>query len=142
VLGTLSNQEKLDWRSLAKSSQTCTRLRCTGQCPVLRLARSANWLLSGKVGRVAAIIHQTVRCGSRAHSNGRPRDQRTTRGLHQRSPGRTGLSGVPRGRLLQRSASPEKEGNRTLFTVRCAHKQKATMAFQMELQRLLAALGP
>jgi hypothetical protein len=45
---------------------------------------------------------------------------------------------------LQRPASPEKEGNRTLFTVRwCTgpHGQKATMAFQIELRRLLAALG-
>jgi hypothetical protein len=30
---------KLDWRSLAKSSQTCTSLRCTEQCPVHRLVQ-------------------------------------------------------------------------------------------------------
>jgi hypothetical protein len=56
----------------------------------------------------ATIIHRTVRRApncpvctrlsgdrvSRAHSNGRPRDQRMTRGHHQRSPGRTRQSGV------------------------------------------------
>jgi hypothetical protein len=46
---------------------------------------------------------------------------------------------------------PEKETNQSgdslprpvlvLFTVRCAHGQKARIAYQMELQRLLAALG-
>jgi hypothetical protein len=41
-----------------------------------------------------AIIHRIVRCGSHAHSNGRPHNQWATRGLHQRSSGRTGLSGV------------------------------------------------
>jgi hypothetical protein len=41
-----------------------------------------------------------------------------TCGPRQRSPGRTRLSGVPRGSWLQRSASPEKEGDRVLFTDR------------------------
>jgi hypothetical protein len=63
---------------------------------MLRLARSVNWLLSRKVGGAATIIHRTVRCGSRVHSNGRSRDQRVTRGL-QLSLGHTELSGVPRG---------------------------------------------
>jgi hypothetical protein len=56
--------------------------------------RAANWLLSKKVGGAAAIIYWAVRCGNRAHYNDRPRDHRATRGLHQLSPGRTGLSGV------------------------------------------------
>jgi hypothetical protein len=91
-------------------------------------------------------------------ANGRQRDQRATRGPSQRSLGRTGLSdvhwtvsGVPRGPRAQRSASPEKEGDRAPDrdcscpmvhrTVRCATRQKARIAFQMDLQRLLAVLG-
>jgi hypothetical protein len=46
---------------------------------------------------------------------GLARNQRATRGKSQRSPGRTGLSGVPRGSWLQRSASLNKEINRALF---------------------------
>jgi hypothetical protein len=42
-------------------------------------------------------------------------NQRATRGQSQRSPGHTGLSGVPRRPQLQRSASPNKERNRALF---------------------------
>jgi hypothetical protein len=53
-------------------------------------------------------------------ANGRPRHQQATRGLHKRSPGRTGLSGAPRGRWLQRLAAPKKEEDRALFIVRCA----------------------
>jgi hypothetical protein len=68
----------------------------TVQCASDSVPRSTNWLLSKKVGRAAAIIHWTVQCGRRAHSNGRLRDQWATHGLHQRSPDRTGLSGVPR----------------------------------------------
>jgi hypothetical protein len=47
-------------------------------------------------------------------ANGRQHNQRATRGLLQRSPGHTELSGVPRASWLQRTASPEKEGNRAL----------------------------
>jgi hypothetical protein len=55
---------RLDWRSLAKSSQTCTSLRCTEQRLVPRLAHATNSLLSRKVGGVAAIIHRTVWCAT------------------------------------------------------------------------------
>jgi hypothetical protein len=67
VLGIFSNREKFKWRILAKSSQTGTSLRCTGQSGV-PAAPSAN---------------------------GRPRDQRAPRVPDQWSPGSTGLSGVP-----------------------------------------------
>jgi hypothetical protein len=86
------------------------------------------------------------------------RNPRATRGPGQRSAGGTGLSGVhrtvfaaPTGPELQRSSTPEKEGDRhwTVYsdcpvahrTVRCATRQKARMAFLVGLQRLLAALG-
>jgi hypothetical protein len=64
-------------------------------------------------------------CHYRRGSNGRQHNQRATHGPRQQSEGRAGLSGVPRGlsgvplvSWLQRSALPEKEGNRALFTVR------------------------
>jgi hypothetical protein len=70
----------------------------------------------------------------------------------------TGLSGVhrivfsaPTATSLQRSTSPEKEGDRAPDmnsgcpvvhqTVRCATRQKERIAFLVGLQRLLAALG-
>jgi hypothetical protein len=62
-------------------------------------------------------VHRTIRWVSRAHANGQQRDQRATRELHQWLEGHTGLSGVPRSPWLQRSASPEKEGNCALFIV-------------------------
>jgi hypothetical protein len=91
-------------------------------------------------------------------ANGRPRDQRATRRPLQRSGVGTGLSGVhrkvfsaPTGPEEQQSAAPDMEGDRApdmnsgcpvvQWTVRCTTRQKARMAFQIDLQRLLAALG-
>jgi hypothetical protein len=63
----------------------------------------------------------------------------------------TGLSGAPTAPEDQRSDAPEKEGDRAPNsysdcpvvhrTVRCTTRQKARLAFQDCLQRLLAALG-
>jgi hypothetical protein len=78
--------------------------------------------------------------------------------LIQQLDGHTGLSGVhrtlsgaPTGPKTQRSASPEKEGDHTPDrncscpvvhrTVWCTTRQKARIAFQLDLQRLLATLG-
>jgi hypothetical protein len=84
-------------------------------------------------------------------ANGRLHNQQETRGLRQRSVGHTGLSGAPTGPKGQRSTVPEKEGDRAPDrycscpvvhrTVRCTTRQKARIAFQFDLQRLLAALG-
>jgi hypothetical protein len=116
---------------LAKASQTCTSLWCTGLSGVHRTVfdvqpgAPVNMTLSGKAQGDGAIIHRTFRCASHAHANGRPHDQRATRGLRQRSPSRTGLYGVPLdyllchgGWCLQRSVSPNKEGNCAVFIVR------------------------
>jgi hypothetical protein len=61
------------------------------------------------------------------------------------------MSDVPIGPKDQRSAVPGMEGNRAQdcysgcpvahWTVCCATRQKAGIAFQVGLQRLLAALG-
>jgi hypothetical protein len=45
-------------------------------------------------------------------ANGRPRDQRATRGQLQRSAGCTGLSGATTSPKEQRSAMPDMEGDR------------------------------
>jgi hypothetical protein len=100
-------------------------------------------------------------------ANGRPRYQRATRGPRyqratcgprQRSVGHTGLSGVhrtvsgaPNGPKAQRSAAPDMEGDHAPDcysgcpvvhqTVRCTTRQKARISYQIDLQRLLAALG-
>jgi hypothetical protein len=93
-----------------------------------------------------------------AHANGRPRDQRVTRGPRQRSVRHTGLSdvhrtvsGAPTCPEAQRSAAHVMERDRALDcysgcpvvhgTVRCTTRQKAITAFQVDVQRLLAALG-
>jgi hypothetical protein len=133
VLGTFSKWEKSNWRSLAKASQTCTSLWCTGQCPMPRLApRRIDRSRENAEGSVA-IIHRIVRCASRA-----PGQRSTTWSigdtwLSQRSKGHNGLSDVPLdypvchgGRWLQRSASLEKEGNHTLFTVRWCTRLSGT----------------
>jgi hypothetical protein len=84
--------------------------------------------LSGKEKGDMAIIHRTVRwCtglsgeSTAPAANGRPCDQRVTRGPCQRSVGHTGPSGVhrtvygaPTSPEDQRSAVPGMEGNRAL----------------------------
>jgi hypothetical protein len=152
---------------LAKSSQTCTSLRCTGQCPMPRLACSTNSLLLGKVGGATVkftrlsgvspdcpVSQLRPRQRSAAQSAGDAWPAPTVTRPHQTVRCVTGLSDVPRGTWLQWLASLGKEGNRDCSlsggapdcsvvhqTVWCAHEQKAILAFQMELQRLLAALG-
>jgi hypothetical protein len=118
---------------------------------VPRLARSVNKPLLGKIQGVVAIIHQTVCTGlSGVPAVPTPMVSRAINGRHVDSTNNRRVAPnclvCHAGWWLERSASPNKEGNHTLFTVRwCtrlsgAHGQKATKAFQMELQRLLAAL--
>jgi hypothetical protein len=62
MLGTVSNQMRLDWRSLAKSSQSCTSLQCTGQCAVHRLVQQRTRCSQEIAEGAATKIHWTVRC--------------------------------------------------------------------------------
>jgi hypothetical protein len=111
-----------------------------------------------KTQRRTTIIHRTVRwCTGLsgeptvASANGRPRDPRATRGPQQRSVGHTTLSGAPTDPEDQRSDAPDMEGDRAPDsysdcrvvhrTVRCTTRQKASLAFQVGLQRHLVALG-
>jgi hypothetical protein len=125
---------------------------------------ATNSPLSGNGKGDVAIIHRTVRwCTGLsgeptvAGANGRPRDQRATRGPCQRSVGHTGLfgvhrtvSGAPTDPKDQQSDAPDMEGYRAPDcysdfpvvhrNVRCTTRQKAILAFQVGLQWLLAAL--
>jgi hypothetical protein len=86
-----------------------------------------------------------------ASANGRLCNPRATHGPQQRSVGHTGLSGAPTDPEDQRSDALDMEGDRAPDsysdcpvvhrTVRCTTRQKASLAFQVGLQRLLAALG-
>jgi hypothetical protein len=93
-----------------------------------------------------------------ASANGRPHNLRATRGLLQRSAGAPDClvctEQCPVRQSAQRSNGRicqiwKKIAHRTVYrtcpvahrTVRCATRQKARMAFQVGLQRLLAALG-
>jgi hypothetical protein len=151
---------RLDWKSLAKFSQTCTSLRCTGLSGVHRtvsgaqFASATNPPLSGIFEDVVAKIHQTVRCAPDCPViQHRPRQRSAARLAGDAWPKPTvtrlyrTVSSVPRGPRAQRLASPGKERNRHCScpvghrTVRCANRQKTRIAYQMEIQRLLAALG-
>jgi hypothetical protein len=119
---------------------------------------TTNSSLSSKSNGATTKIYRTVRCAKATCTNGRQRNQWATRGPRQRSVGHTGLSGVlrivsgaPTELKVQQSGAPDKELDRAPDnycsclvvhrTVRCATRQKARIAFQLELQRLLAALG-
>jgi hypothetical protein len=154
VLGTLSNQKRLDYRSLATPSKTCTNLRCTGQCPVLRLARPANWLLSGKTQRAAAKTQRAVWCAPDcpvSHLRPRQRSDARSAGDTWASPtvGRSHQNVRCATRVMATTVGFARKGRKSCTvhcpvvhrTVSCAHGQKATMTFQMKLQWLLAALG-
>jgi hypothetical protein len=105
------------------------------------------------------VVHRTVRWFTGlsgeptvASANGRPRDQRATRGLCQRSVGHTRLSGAPIDPEDQRSDAPDMEGDRAPDcysdcpvvhrAIRCTTRQKARLAFQVGLLKGKCALGP
>jgi hypothetical protein len=99
------------------------------------------------------VVHRTVRW-----ANGQPRNLLTTRGLLQQSAGAPDCP-VGTGQCLVRQSAQRSNGricqirkeitHRTVHrtcpvahrTVRCVTRQKARIAFQVGLQRLIAALG-
>jgi hypothetical protein len=149
-------------------SARAMHIRLSGGSPdSVRCARLADGepAALGKMQRRMTIIHRTVRwCTGLsgeptvASANGRSCDQRATHGPYQRSVGHTELSGVhrtvsgaPTDPEDQRSDVTVMEGDRALDcysgcpvvhrTVRCTTRPKASLAFQVGLPRLLAALG-
>jgi hypothetical protein len=126
VLGNFSNQKKFKWRSSAKSSQTCTSLRCTEQSGVhqtvsgARLAHPVNMPLSGKRQGAAAIIHRIVRpvwqsCAQLTVGHAINGHHVCPANGHQAALDCSMCHGT---RGWQWSALLNKEGNRALFTVR------------------------
>ena len=136
MLGNSSSRAKLEKMSLAKVGQFWASLGSTGLSGVHRTVSGAQ-LVSGRRSHSRVIagapwlkitglpdVHRTVRCArpptALSRANGRRGIGGRPRQLGQRSPGRTGLSGVPNDRGDQRSAPPQKEGDRALWSVRCA----------------------
>jgi hypothetical protein len=148
----------MNCRVLAEFSQTSTSLWCTGPCPVPRLTRRRTRRSQENAQAPRLKITRLSGEPTAPAANGRQRNQRVTHGPRQWSVGYTRLSGVhrtmsgaPTGPKVQWSAVPDKEEDRapdcycscpvTHRTVRRATRQKARIAFQLDLQRLLAALG-
>jgi hypothetical protein len=153
VLETVTKEEENKRKRAANtnSGQAHRTVRCA------RLADGETAVL-GKTQRRTAILHLTVPWCTRlsgeptvASANGRPRDLWATRGPQQRSVGHIRLSGAPTDPEDQRSDAPDMEGDHAPDsysdwpvvhrTVRCTTRQKASLAFQVGLQRLLGALG-
>jgi hypothetical protein len=141
---------RLDWRRLAASSQTYTSLRCL----VPRLARSTNSLFSRKVRGVMAIIHWTVWCAPDCPaSRPRPRQRSVAQSASDAWPAPT-VTRTHRTIRCTKGAMAAtvgcaRKGRRSHTvhclvvhrTIQCAHGQKDNYCLQMELQRLLTALG-
>jgi hypothetical protein len=138
---------KLDWRSLAKSSQTCTSLWCTGQCPVHRLVQQrsccsresarAPWLKINGLSDGALdclVSHQCPRQRSAARSAGDTWAEPTVTRPHRTVRCAKGTEGS----IVEFARKGKKS---CTVHVRCATWQKARIAYQMEIQRLLTALG-
>jgi hypothetical protein len=141
VLETLSNQMRLDWRRLAVLSQTCTSLRlhrtvwCLGRrARRTRCSREKLGTLRLKFTRLSGEPVAPAPTVGSAISGRRTRPHRTVQ--------------CAKG-VVAATVSFARKGRRLRIvhclvvhrTVRCVHEQKATIAFQMGLQRLLAALG-
>jgi hypothetical protein len=97
------------------------------------------------------VVHRMSGEPMVASANGRPRNLRATRGLLQLS---AGAPDCPVRQSAQRSNGQicqiwKEIKHRTVYrtcpvahrTVRCATRQKARIAFHVDLQRLLAAMG-
>jgi hypothetical protein len=159
---SLGEQSALGTRRRRTTINHRTVRWCTGQSCESSAAKSS---LSGNDQRRTAKIHQTVRwcTGLSGEANGRLHQRSVAQSARdawasQRSAGGTGLSGVhrtvsgvPTAAKLQRSDAPEMEGDHAPDSYRdcpvahrtiwCATRQKARIAFEECLQRLLAALG-
>jgi hypothetical protein len=119
---------------------------------VAKIHRTVRWFtgLSGEPTAPAPTVFRAISARHVARSNGRlgaPDCPVCTglSGVHRT------VSGVPTSPEEQRSDAPDMEGDRAPDmnsgcpvvhrTVRCSTRQKARIAFQVGIQRLLAALG-
>jgi hypothetical protein len=144
----------------ARDLAVCSRVQLYLAHWTVRCARldSGEKVALGKNWRRTAIIHRTVRWCTGLSSEPTVTSATVGRAIRGRCVARSnGRQGSPDSVRcancpeLQRPSAPEKEGdrNRTVYsdcpvahrTVRCATRQKARIAFLVDLQRLLAALG-
>jgi hypothetical protein len=136
---------------LALCSQTSAQSG-TPDCPVVHrtVSDAPGWspvkvLLSEIDGGVRLKITGLSGEPTIANANGRPRNLRATRGLLQRSagaPDSVWCANQPRGATVEYAKFGRRScTGQSIGPVRCATRQKARMAFQVCLQRLLAALG-
>jgi hypothetical protein len=123
---------------------------CTGKCPVPRLARRRTRRSREKAKAPRLKIIGLSSELTAPVANGRQHNLWATRGPLQRSVGHTGpsdghwtVSGAPTEPKVQWSSAPDKEGDWepdsycscpvVHWTVRCATRQKARIAFQLDL---------
>jgi hypothetical protein len=161
---TQLSQVQREQKELSWNSKTCTSYGCTGHCPVPRLARRRT-CCSRESPRTLRLkftelsgVHRTVWWANIVLANCRQGDQRTINGRlvarangHQAAlacPVCTGHCLVCQGdhdcnsRLYQKRKEIKHCSCPVVHrTVRCAHGQKARIAYQKEFQRLLATLG-
>jgi hypothetical protein len=120
------------------------RPMCTGQSG----ARSAKLIALGFFLVTSAINHRTVQCSSRATTTCHVDKLQRSYGAPDGPMTHTGRSDAPHRTVrcptkkeISQSWDSLPRPMLVLFTVRCNDEQKARIAYQMELQRLLAALG-
>jgi hypothetical protein len=153
ALGNLHGDVAINHRTV----RWCTGLSGESSAPVPK-SSATNLSLSGKAEGAAAKIHRTVRWANGARGQWSPARSTGDTWLSQWLDDRTGLSGVhrtmsgvPTDPKIEQSASLEKERDCAPDcysscpvvhrTVRRTTRQKTRIAFHVDLQRLLPALG-
>jgi hypothetical protein len=142
------------WLYIAKTSSNLVHRTVSGAPG----CSTVNWLLSG-IGRATWLKFTGLSGGAPdcPVSQSRPSQRLAAKSVGNTWPkpmigwAHRTVSGAPTGPPAQRSDAPGKERNRAPDcysscpvvhrTIRCATRQKAGIAFQVGLQRLLAALG-
>jgi hypothetical protein len=145
---------RLDWRSLAKSSQTCTSLRCTGLSSVHRTVSGAqagvldelvalrkSWGSRGYNSPDYPVWQLRLRQRSTAQSDGDAWTSPTVTSPHRTIRCAKGTVAATIGFARKGRESHTVPCPVVHRTIQCAHGQKTTMTFQMEFKWLLAALG-
>jgi hypothetical protein len=136
------------------ASQTCTSLRCTGQCPVHRLVQQRTHC-SRELGRAPWLKITGLSSGAPNYpvSQQLPSQQSVARSADNTWPGLTitwshrtvwcapdsvWCAKWTKGSTVDFARKGKRSGT---IHVRCVNRQKARITYQMEIQRLLAALG-
>ena len=153
-------QEKSNWKCLGSSSQESVESGWTGQCPVVQAGSSEvaalgnSPAMNGYNSPDCPVCTRLSGEPTVGRANGRPRNPHATRGRangQQGAPDCLVCTGqcpvrqrlqIANGRLRQ-NRKEIRTGQCPVvhWTIRCASRQKARIAFLECSQRLLAALG-